>query len=158
MALNAYLKLKGQNQGDIKGSGPENKIMVIASNHSILSPRNESSGIAIGKRMHKPFVITKEVDQSTPQLYKALVDNENISEWELQFWKPDTSGAEMQYYTVKLNNATIASIEFHMPNNKDHQLMKFMEYEEIAFTYQDIEWIWEESGVSASADWVATGE
>ena len=157
MALNAYLKLKGQNQGDIKGSGREDKIMVIASNHSIFSVLDERSGIP-GKRMHKPFVVTKEVDKSTPLLYNALVSKEDIYEWELEFWKLNASGAELQYYTVKLGNAKIASIEFHMPNNKHPELMKFMEYEEIAFTYQDIEWIWEESGVSASADWVATGE
>ena len=162
MALNAYLKLKGQKQGDIKGSvtqrGREDKIMVIASNHSIFSPSDESSGIPTGKYIHKPFVITKEVDKSTPLLYQAFVSNEGMSEWKLQFWKPNASGAEVQYYTVELTNANIANIAFHMPNSKDPQLMKFMEYEEITFTYQKIEWTWVESGVSASADWVATGE
>lgn len=160
MALNAYLRLKGQKQGDIKGSvtqkGREGKIMVIASNHSIVSPRDAASGLPTGKRMHKPFVITKEVDKSTPLLYNALVNNENIVEWELQFWQPSTTGAEVQHYTVKLANASIASIEFHMPNNKDAQLMKFVEYEEVAFTYQKIEWIWVNGGITAMDSWEAT--
>jgi len=159
MALNAYLKLKGQKQGDIKGSvtqkGREGKIMVIASNHSIVSPRDAASGLPTGKRMHKPFVITKEVDKSTPLLYNALVNNENITEWELQFWQPSATGVEVQYYTVKLTNANIASIEFHMPNNKDPQLMKFAEYEEVAFTYQKIEWIWVNGGITAMDSWEA---
>jgi type VI secretion system secreted protein Hcp len=92
MALNAYLRLKGQKTGEVKGSvtqkGREGKIMVIAASHSILSPRDPQSGLPTGMRMHKPFVITKEADKSSPVLYNMLVTNENISEWELQFWSP----------------------------------------------------------------------
>src|SRR5512144_1187773 len=114
MALNCYLRLKGQKQGEIKGSvtqkGRENSIMVIAVSHAIVSPRDSASGLPTGKRMHKPFVITKELDKSSPLLYNCLVNNENIPEWELQFWTPQLSaatgsGAEKQHYTVKLINA-----------------------------------------------------
>lgn len=162
MALNAYLKLKGQKQGEIKGSvtqkGREGKIMVIAVSHEIVSPRDAASGLPTGKRMHKPFVITKELDKSSPLLYNALVNNENISEWELQFWTPQLkaatgTGQEVQHYTVKLTNANIASIAFRMANNKHPDLMKFAEYEEIAFTYQKIEWTWTDGGIMAMDDW-----
>jgi type VI secretion system secreted protein Hcp len=162
MALNSYLKLKGQKQGDIKGSvtqkGREGKIQVIAVSHSIISPRDPASGLPTGKRMHKPFTITKELDKSSPLLYNVLVNNENVSEWELQFWTPQLSakqgvGSEVQHYTVKLINANIASIDFRMANNKHPDLMKFAEYEEVAFTYQRIEWTWNEGGIMASDDW-----
>src|ERR1700742_3211164 len=100
MALSAYLKLKGQKQGELKGSvtqkGRENKILVIAVSHEIVSPRDPASGLPTGKRMHKPFVITKELDKSSPLLYNALVNNENIPTWKLEFWTPKiqaTSGA-----------------------------------------------------------------
>jgi type VI secretion system secreted protein Hcp len=159
MALNAYLKLKGQKQGDIKGSvtqkGREGKIMVIAVNHEIVSPRDAASGLPTGKRMHKPLVITKELDKSSPLLYNALVNNENLSEFELQFWQPSATGAEKQHYTIKLTNANIASMHFVMPNNKHPDLMKFSEYEEIAFTYQKIEWTWMDGGITAQDDWEA---
>jgi type VI secretion system secreted protein Hcp len=157
MALNAYLKLKGQKQGEIKGSvtqkGRENKIMVIAVNHDIVSPRDSASGLPTGKRMHKPFVITKELDKSTPLLYNVLVNNENIQEWELQFWQPSATGAEKQHFTIKLTNANVANISFRMANNKHQDLMKFAEYEEVAFTYQKIEWTWVDGGITAMDDW-----
>jgi len=164
MALNAYLKLKGQKQGPINGSvtqkGRENKIMVIAVSHEIVSPRDSASGLPTGKRMHKPYVITKELDKASPLLYSALVNNENIPEWELQFWTPQLkaatgTGQEVQHYTVKLTNANIASIAFRMPNNKHPDLMKFSEYEEIAFTYQKISWTWVDGGITAEDDWEA---
>jgi len=164
MALNAYLKLKGQKQGEIKGSvtqkGRENKIMVIAVSHEIISPRDAASGLPTGKRQHKPLVITKEIDKSSPLLYNALVNNENIPEWELQFWTPQIKatsgvGTEVQHYTIKLINANIASISFRMPNNKHPELMKFAEFEEIAFTYQKVEWTWNDGGIMAMDDWEA---
>ena len=159
MALNAYLTLKGQKQGEIKGSvtqkGRENKIMVIAVSHDIMSPRDHASGLPTGKRMHKPFVITKELDKASPLLYNALVNNENIPEWELHFWQPSATGAEKQHYSIKLTNANIASINFRMANNKHPDLMRFSEYEEIAFTYQKIEWSWVDGGIMAMDDWEA---
>jgi type VI secretion system secreted protein Hcp len=163
MALNAYLKLKGQKQGDIKGSviqkGREGKIMVIAVNHQIISPRDAASGQATGKRQHKPFVITKEIDKSTPLLYNALVNNENITTWELQFFTAKKTGsgagAETNHYTVKLTNTSIADIKSIMLNNKNPDLAHYAEYEEIAFTYQKIEWIWMDGGITAMDDWVA---
>ncbi|HND28985.1 MAG TPA: type VI secretion system tube protein TssD, partial [Myxococcota bacterium] len=147
MALNAYLTLKGQKQGEVKGSvtqkGREGKINVIAVSHSIVSPRDPQSGLPTGQRQHKPFVITKELDKSSPILYNMLCTNENISEWTLQFWTPQVRAAtgvatEVQHYTVRLTNANIASINFVQPNVRDPNLAKFAEYEEVAFTYEKI--------------------
>jgi type VI secretion system secreted protein Hcp len=157
MALNAYLVLKGQKQGAINGSvtqkGRENSIMIIAASHSVMSPRDAASGLATGKRMHKPFVTTQELDKSVPLLFNVLVNNENITEWTLKFWEPSSTGAEKQYFTIKLTNATIASIDFRMANNKHPDLMKFKEYLEVSYTYQKIEWTWTEGGITAMDDW-----
>jgi type VI secretion system secreted protein Hcp len=108
--------------------------------------------------MHKPFVITKELDKSSPLLQRALCTNENLTEFTLKFWTPQIKaatgvGAELQHYTVKLTNAKIASINFHMLNNKNPELMRYAEYEEIAFVYQKIEWTWVDGGITASDDW-----
>lgn len=162
MALNAYLTLKGQKQGTIKGSvtikGRENSIMVIAVSHEIVSPRDAASGQATGKRQHKPFVITKELDKASAFLYNALCTNENITEFKLQFWTPKkiggtVTGGEVQHYTVELTNASIANISFKMLNNKNPELMKYAEYEEVSFVYESIEWTWVDGGITCMDDW-----
>lgn len=162
MALNAYLKLKGQKQGEIKGSvtqkGREGKIMVIAASHQVLIPHDEATGMLTGRRMHKPFIITKELDKSSPLLYNMLVTNENITDWELQFWTPNLRsstgiGTEKQHYTVKLVNARIVDINFHMLNNKNPDLTRYAEYEEVAFDYEKITWLWVDGGIMAQDDW-----
>ena len=164
MALNQYLRLKGQTQGEIKGSvtqkGREDSIMVIAVSHEIVSPRDPSSGLPTGKRMHKPFVVTKELDKSSPLLYNVLVNNENVTEWELKFWTPQLKalsggGTEVNHFTVQLINANIANITFKSPNNRHPELMKIAEYEEVAFTYQKIIWTWNDGGITADDDWEA---
>jgi type VI secretion system secreted protein Hcp len=151
-ALNAYLTLKGQKQGSIKGSvtqkGREGAIRIETASHEIVSPRDAASGLPTGKRQHKPFVITKKIDKSTPLLNSMLVNNENIPEWKLEVFEPNAKGSEAPMYTVKLINANIASIK--VVTNEDGSLQ-----EVITFTYQKIEWTWTDGGIMAMDDWEA---
>jgi len=157
MALNAYLRLTGETQGEIKGSvtqaGREDSIMVIAVSHEVVSPRDAASGLPTGKRQHKPFVITKEIDKSTPLLFNLLTMNENITEWRLDFWRPSRTGKEVQFYSVELVNANIAGIRTEMLNNKYPENMQHAEREMIEFTYQKITWTWQDGGITAEDDW-----
>jgi len=159
MALNAYMKLKGETQGEIKGSvtqrGREDSIMVIAFDYEVESPRDAASGLPTGKRQHKGINITKEVDVASPLLMNALVNNENITEWELRCWQPSKSGQEVQFYTIQLVNASIAKIKGEMLNNKYPENMQHKERETISFCYQKIIWTYEDGGVTAEDDWEA---
>jgi type VI secretion system secreted protein Hcp len=159
MALNAYLRLTGDVQGEIKGSvtqaGREDSIMVMACSHEINSPRDAASGLATGKRQHKPLVITKEIDKSTPLLMNALVNNENISNLSLQFWQPSRSGKEVQYYTIELINATVSDIRQEMLDNRYPENMRLSVTEHVSFNYQKIIKTWIDGGISAEDDWGA---
>jgi type VI secretion system secreted protein Hcp len=157
MAYQAFLKLKGAKQGDIKGSvtqkGREGLIAVIAVDHEITSPRDIGTGQASGKRQHQPLTIVKELDRSSVPLRQALVTNEVLTEWELQFWAPTPQGAEILVFTIRLTNATIASLHFIMRDIRDPQFSNRAPYEEVAFTYQKIEWVWADGGLTAGDDW-----
>jgi type VI secretion system secreted protein Hcp len=164
MALNAYLKMKGNKSGEIKGSviqkGRENLIMVIAVEHSVESPRDLASGLPTGKRQHKPFTITKELDKSSPILWQMLALNEGIDSWELMFWSPISAkgvgaGVETQHYTVKLTKASISKIEFGMLNNKNPEFTRYAEFEKVSFVYEKIEWTWKDGGIVGVDDWNA---
>ena len=41
---------------------------LTSSSYQIVSPRDASSGLPTGRRMHKPFVVTKEWGAASPQL------------------------------------------------------------------------------------------
>jgi type VI secretion system secreted protein Hcp len=159
MALGAYLTIVAERQGPIRGSvtqkGREGKSLVFAASHEIVSPRDPASGRPTGKRAHKPFVCTKEIDRSSPLLYEILCTNENIREATIDFWASTPMGLEKLRYTVRLVNANISSIAFKMANVRSPKLARLPEYEEVSFTYQRIEWTWNEGGISASDDWEA---
>lgn len=159
-ALNAYLTLTGQKTGSIKGSvtqkGRENSILVFAYQHEMFTPFDAKSGAATGKLQHGVLKITKELDKSSPLLLKAWSGNETMSEFTLRFWEPSKAGgAEVQHFTVKLTNARIVNIKSSLPNTKDVELMKLPITEEIAFTYQKIEWTLTDGGVTHTVDWGA---
>lgn len=158
MALNAYLRLTGDTQGYIEGSvtraGREDSIKVIGFNHEIVSPRDAASGLPTGKKQHGPLTITKEVDKSSPRLMNLLVNNENITEWRLDFWRPGRDGSEFQFFTVELVNASVSGIEMEMLNNKYPENMQHNEREHISFCYQKILWTYQDGGITAEDDWV----
>jgi len=159
MALNAYLKLEGNSQGKINGSitqaGREDSIMVIAVDHKVTSPRDPASGLATGKRQHGPLTLTKVVDKSSPLLYNALVNNEVIKTFRLDFYQPNSKGTgeEEQHYTIELENATISAITLMMLNNKYEENMNQKEFEQVSFTYQKITWTWQDGGLICTDDW-----
>ncbi len=159
MALNAYLTLKGETQGDIMGSvtqaGREDTIAVIAFDQEVKSPRDAASGLPTGKRQHGPLTITKEIDKSTPLIYSAMVNNENISELKLECWQPSATGKEVQHYTIELVNASISRIKMEMLNNKYPENMQHKEREHVSFCYQKIIWTWMDGGITAEDDWEA---
>ena len=160
MALNAYLRLVGQKSGKIQGSvtqkGREGSSAVIAVSHEIVSPRDAVSGLATGKRQHKPLVVTKELDRASPALRQVLTTNETLTSVDLMFYRPDRTGIESQYLTIRLSNAAIASIAMVMPNNKHADLASLETFEDVTFTYQKIEWTWTETGTTVADDWLGS--
>ena len=42
-----------------------------------------------------------------------------------------------------------------MPNNKNPGLVRYVEYEQVAFTYQKIIWTWNDGGITAADDWAS---
>jgi len=159
MPQNAYLTLAGQKQGAINGSvtekGKENSILVHAFDVEIDSPRDSTSGLATGKRIHQPITIVKEIDKASPLLWAALVNNENLTTWILRVWTPalPPSGLEKQIYTITLTNASIASIHEAMLDNSIPGNATLPLREVITFTYQKIQWTWTDGGITASDDW-----
>lgn len=125
--------------GTRQGPFSTTSIPLTGLSHEIVSPRDAASGLPTGKRMHKPFVITKQLDKSTPLLLEALVNNENLTSVLIGLLRNG-----QQVATIKLTNASISS--YVDAGDTEHW----------SFTYQKIEWTWVDGGISASDDWAAT--
>jgi type VI secretion system secreted protein Hcp len=138
-ATSGVLSVTGQQQGAFTSpDGPA--IGLTAISHEIVSPRDASSGLPTGKRQHKPLVITKELDKTSPLFLNALIQNENLTQVLIGLLEP---GSATPYMTIKLTNASIAS------------RAQAGATEIISFTYQKIEWTWVDGGITAQDDWEA---
>ena len=159
MASSAFLTLVGQKQGAITGGvtikGREGSILVHSFENEILSPRDPTTGLPTGKREHEPIVILKEIDKSSPKLWSALVNNENLTTWVLRFWATAPTGVEQEIYTITLTNASIASMREFMEDNLIAPNATLPMLEEVTFTYQKIQWTWTDGGITAQDDWLS---
>ena len=84
------------------------------------APRDVATGQASGKRMHKPFTITKEVDQASPKLFEMCASGKHIAEVDV-----DMGSAHYVLEDVVISSATKSSGARPM--------------ETLSFTYQKIE-------------------
>src|SRR5580658_5519479 len=114
MAFQAYAAFKGTKQGQFKGESTKANRKdkwseVLAFGYSVQSPRDAATGQAVGKRQHKPIVITKEWGAASPQIYQALTTNEVFTSVDFEFTKSDGAGKETVYHTITLTNAQIVA-------------------------------------------------
>lgn len=164
MALNSYLVVKGQNQGQIRGGsiqrGREGWIEIIAFNHEIREPYDPSSGLPTGKREHQPLIVWKEIDQSTVSFFQALFQNEILTTVELKNYTPNKlgtaagTGKEILAYSITLTNARILGIKSAMLNNKNPDLTRYERTEEISLAYEKIEFHWHLGNKTVEDNWV----
>ena len=157
MALSGYLTLVGEKQGAINGSvtdkGHEKTILVVAVDHQVNAPFDVTSGAATGGHQHQPLVITKQVDDSSPMLWKALVDAENMTTWTLGFWRQTVTGAQENYYSILLASARIVGIKMELLNNSYPDLASIPMLEKVAFVYQSIKWTSPTAALSTVGTW-----
>jgi type VI secretion system secreted protein Hcp len=157
-ALNGYLAIKGQIQGDIKGSvtqkGREGQIAVYGFTHMFNTLPDIKTCLAGDIRSHSPLTIIKEFDQSTPGLMRAWIGREPLTVT-FRLWRPLATGAEEQYFTIILEGALISGIQQESFNNKDASLLSFPTMERISFTYEKMSESWNPNGDSVMDIWTA---
>ncbi len=157
MAMTSYMSLIGNNQGPIEGdctqAGREGTILVYDVKHEIEIPKDEHTGLPTGQRIHKPAVITKHIDKSSPSLMQACTSGEQFSEVVIKFFHITETGAEEHYYTIKLENAIIVRMKVNKPMTFLPENKPYHDMEEVQFTYSKIIWTAEVDGVEAEDDW-----
>jgi type VI secretion system secreted protein Hcp len=141
-----WIQLTGAQIGDVDGDGAPDQASSIpatpattatqgrtakAATNQPQMPRDHASGMATGKRMHKPLTITKEWDASSPKLRTLQASGTQIPTVEI--YLPTNSGAAKAGH-YKLSNAMISSIQVLGGGGKTPQT------ESVTFTYQKIEW------------------
>lgn len=155
-----YFSAVGARQGVFKGEarqkGLEGKIVGLTFDYSVVSPRDPASGLATGKRQHRPVRIIKPWGASSTQFFTALVMNEVLSNVTIDFFSISATGQMVLDHTVKLTNASVASITHHSDNGVvEEKTGKAPAYESIELTFQQIEIIDQLNKGMAMDAWLA---
>jgi type VI secretion system secreted protein Hcp len=165
MAIQGYMSVKGQKQGQFHGETTQNKrkdsIPILAIQMGLVAPRDAASGQSTGRRLYRPVVITKEWGASSPQGLIACSTNEILLEITIEFAKTNPAGELYTSQTIKLTDANIVEIQ-RFTRAQDGTLLlaegrsETLELETWAFTFRKIEVDDNPTKISFVDDWSVT--
>ncbi|MHC8323117.1 Hcp family type VI secretion system effector [Pseudomonas sp. GB2N2] len=152
MPTSAYLYMEGQklglitdgasslaSVGNVFQESHQNKIMVQAFSHQVTVPRDLQFPHSTGPRVHKPLMISKVVDKSSPLLHRALAIRDVLTPCCFTWYRNGQNGAEI-YYQIDLVDAVIVDIQSKMIQSTDAGSAQSTIIEDVYFTYRKIIW------------------
>ena len=150
-AENVFMGVTGKVQGPFKGESPiaarKERMPLVAFNFEVLAPRDLNTGLPVGKRQHKPIVVTKEWGAASPQFVQALISNEVLTQVVIEFYDTATNGEEVISSTMKLTNASVTDVNQTFSETAG----KMANLQNISFTYQKME-LTDKSGTTVIDD------
>jgi type VI secretion system secreted protein Hcp len=165
MATPIFGWFEGSSQGPIEGWGSwpgeddvkdrEGSSLIYQLEHEIKIPRNPQSGLPSGQRVHHPVRIIKRIDKASAKLAQALCQAERFKKVEFKWYRANAvSGKQEHYFTTRLEEAMLVEMKEWFPLTVDEDKAHYSHFEDLAFTYRRIHWIWHIGGtVEAYDDW-----
>lgn len=157
MAIPVYLWLMDDNGKTIKGSvdvrGREGSIEVSELMHSIELPTDTLTGKITAKCLHSSFSFMKEIDSSSPCLYKSLSTGQTLKSAVFKFYRINSNGQEEEYFRTSLENIKVTEVDSLMMDVKKHQWARHNHAEFIDFSYKKITWHYLDGNVIYSDSW-----
>ena len=146
MAVPVHLWLTDDGGAHIKGSSDvykrEGSIEIRALHHNLSIPTDGNTGKLTGTRQHAPFQFDKEVDSSSPYLYKAVATGQTLKSAELKWYRINDAGQEEEYFNIMLEKVKVISVSPMMHDTRGcpgtgHLESVDLRYEKITWKYLD---------------------
>lgn len=157
MAIPVYLWLKDDGGADIKGSvdvaGREYSIEILAIDHSVSLSTDNHTGKVSGNRVHNSFGFDKEIDSSSPYLYRAICTGQKLKSAEFRYYRVNDAGQEALYFTVTLEGVKVVSVMPLMYDIKSAYGEARNHLEAIELRYEKITWRYLDGNISHSDAW-----
>ena len=157
MAYEFYVTVEGAKQGKFQQETLREehagKLAGLAFRYSIQSPRDAATGMAGGKRLHRPASFVKEWGAATPQFFQALCTNEILKSVLFEFLGVDPNGEKYVFHTIRLTNASVSEIEQYVENPPGNEAHDPQPLERISMTFQKIELENKDGKSTAVDDW-----
>jgi len=123
------ITITGSQQGSFTNNGSK-VINIHAFQYGISSPHDPQTGLPTGRRQHKPLTITKDLDQTSPEILQAITNTENLNDVVVDvFLTANPKGPVAEYH---LQNATINDDNQAAPGSAGRT------QEDVSFSFQKI--------------------
>jgi len=134
------MSVNGVTQGGFIGEERDGNIECIYYEHQVEIPRDASTGLAGPGTKHKPVLLRKLVDSTSPLFTAAMNTLEKLETVTFRFVPTvHPTGAPPAIYFVRLTGASIASIKQFFLSSPSGTYMGWQLLEEITLYYQKIE-------------------
>jgi type VI secretion system Hcp family effector len=138
MAVKGIILIKDGDGNDLKGPREDGSSLILDFSFNAQVP-HDNHGKIQGQRKILPFNITKEIDQLTPQIFKALCRNEILSEIVVNLFRiaPET-GLEQNHFAYLFSKAHVVSITNTMPSIIENDKDNVGQLETVSFVSEEI--------------------
>ncbi|KAK6533684.1 hypothetical protein TWF694_002616 [Orbilia ellipsospora] len=128
LTIRYLLQITGSKQGNIlKGTlkGFETSSPARGLNLTISSPLNAATGQSTGKRNYAPIVVSRDIDDSSPRVIRALVTNEKLTTIKLTVQSVSTTGVGTTLRTYTFTNAQLLGVDHFTGLTDLDEVIKF---------------------------------
>ncbi|EIO4563428.1 Hcp family type VI secretion system effector [Vibrio parahaemolyticus] len=122
-------------------------------NHVVTVPTEPQSGQPSGRRVHKPFEFTVSLNKAVPLMYNALASGEKLKSVELKWYRTSLEGKQENFFTTKLENASIVDINCEMPHCQNPANADYTQNVTVSRSCRKITWDHINAGTSGADDW-----
>ena len=126
---NNNTQFKGDDNGRTSGV-----ISVLAYQYELqntMTIGSATGGGGAGKAVHKPVTVTHLVGGSSPQFLFAAATGERLDKVQIDFFRTDKAGKDINYYRVTLSHAFVTDVKQYSAGDDVR--------EDIAFVFEKIE-------------------
>lgn len=157
MAIPVYLWLYEEDEKLLKGgvdiTGREGSIELVGMQHDVFIPTDDMTGAATGTRQHEAHTFEKEIDPSSPLLYRALTTGRTLAKAIFRYYRINNNGMEEEYFNIMLENVKVCHIVPVMFDTKDPDFEKHGHIEHVGLRYEKNTWNYVDGNIQHADSW-----
>lgn len=157
MAIPVYLWLYDEDGKLLKGGvavhGREGSIELVGMQHDVFIPTDDMTGATTGTRQHEAYTFEKEIDSSTPFLYRTLTTGRTLAKAEFKYYRINYNGIEEEYFNVQLENVKVCHVVPVMFDTKIPHFEKHGHIEHVGLRYEKVIWNYVDGNIRHADSW-----
>lgn len=144
MSNPAHLWLEDENGSPVVGgclvAQRSGSIELKSFSHGVTIPVDPNWGKLTSTRIHRPVVIVKEFDKTTPVLYRAVCEGRTMKKATIKMYHILESGIEVEYFNIIMENVKITTVSPYLsPNGMSSTHLETLELRYEAITWKHME-------------------